>query len=126
MKRFVLCAVAAFATVSSTAAEARYQIPRLQNWMSYTTVRNTLVKAGWKPAPEMAPQEYARTKARQACEQIRHDMCNARQPEVAACSGTGRAICDTYWSKGATAIVVETVGDVPPSFFAARCVSGCR
>ena len=91
------------------------QPPRFPKNMRYELARESLLAAGWQPA---APPSGAR------CE--RQDMCNERQPEVAACDATGLDRCTALWRSGHTIIHITIWGRSPPMVERVECEANCR
>jgi hypothetical protein len=98
----------------SPPSAAGEQTPAISNNVSYETVRQDLLAAGWRP---LVPPD-----ADKCWEGDRR--CQGR-PEMQACAGTGEGNCLFLWKKGEAVLAVYTV-DSPPIISGVECRAGCR
>lgn len=75
-------------------------LPRLKKGESYATVREKMLKAGWKPYT--APDADQCSEGDKRCE---------NRPEMQNCAGTGLAPCRFLWKRNDKTVVIFTIGE---------------
>lgn len=75
-------------------------MPNFTNHESYSSIREKMIKAGWKPYVSNDAGTCFKGDSR----------CEGR-PEMLACAGTGMANCKFAWEKQENIIAICTVGE---------------
>jgi hypothetical protein len=99
--RFALI-ILAFAAFVAAPVFANDLPKSVKKGASYDKVRNAMVKAGYKPLPDIAERAIFCDASPSQCEPY---------PEAEACAGTGLAPCIMVWSKGRGGVKIYTQGE---------------
>ena len=107
-------ALALAAALIATPCLAAERLPTFPKKTEYAEARRSLAALGW--APVTMPDADKCDSDDQRCQ---------GRPEMAWCSGTGRARCGFTWRRGDRLITVVTAGEEDPFVIGVECRSGC-